>query len=145
VDGERAGALARAQPVADDLAVDLKGTARAAFVRRPLACGDERAVRDADRRDVEDRAEVERDAGAARMVSACAVDQENVRRLAQRADRGFQQGAFAQREQTRLVGRRGDTRDDCGLTLDEGGSPREIAGGEGDEAAADARFGVGLP
>jgi hypothetical protein len=80
-------------------------------------------VRDADRRHVEDRAEVERDAGAARMVPARAVDQEDVRRLAQRADRGFQEGAFAQCEQTRVVRRAGATRDDCGLTRDESGGP----------------------
>jgi hypothetical protein len=52
-------------------------------------------VGDADGWEVEDGAEVEGEAGAARVVAAGAVDEEDVRRVLEGARRGFQQGAFA--------------------------------------------------
>jgi hypothetical protein len=60
--------------VADQLAVDEERAAGAALVRWPLALGNERAMRDADRREVQHRAEVERETGAARMVAAGRID-----------------------------------------------------------------------
>ena len=70
---------------------------------RPLALGGERAVRDTDRRELEHCAEVEREAGSARMVAAGRVDQEHIRPLRQRANGGFQECALAESKQARLV------------------------------------------
>jgi hypothetical protein len=74
VQGQRARARTGAEPVADQLAVDEERAAGAALVRWPLALGNERAMRDADRREVQHRAEVERETGAARMVAAGRID-----------------------------------------------------------------------
>jgi hypothetical protein len=57
--------------------------------------GDKWAVRDADGRNVEHRAEVESEAGSAWMVSAGGVNQEDVRRLGKRANSGLQQLTLA--------------------------------------------------
>ena len=81
MDGQWTRARAGSQPVADELALEQERAAGAALVCRPLAFGLERAVGDADGRDVEHRAEVEGQAGAARVVAAGGVDQEDVRRL----------------------------------------------------------------
>jgi hypothetical protein len=75
VDREWARARAGAQPVAEQLAIDEERTAGALFARGPLALGDERAVRDADGREIEDCAEVEGEATDAGVVPAGRVDQ----------------------------------------------------------------------
>jgi hypothetical protein len=51
-------------------------------------------VGDADGREVEDGAEVEGEAGAARVVAAGAVDEEDVRRVFEGTRCGFQPRAF---------------------------------------------------
>lgn len=56
------------------------------LVGRALALGDERTVRDADRRELEHGAELKREAGSARVVLAGRVDQENVGQLRQRGN-----------------------------------------------------------
>src|SRR6266516_127128 len=83
MDGERARPCAGAKPVADELAVDREPVASTALVRRPLALGDEWAMRDADGWEIQYGAEVEGEAGALRVVSACGVDQEHIGRLRQ--------------------------------------------------------------
>jgi hypothetical protein len=52
-------------------------------------------VGDADRWEIEDGAEVKGEAGAARVVAAGAVDEEDIWRVLEGAPCGFQQGAFA--------------------------------------------------
>jgi len=74
MDGERPRARPRSQPIADELAVEQERAAGAALVFQPLTFGLERAVGDADCWYVEHSAEVEREAGAAGMVSAGGVD-----------------------------------------------------------------------
>jgi hypothetical protein len=93
---------------------------------------------------------MEREPGSARMVTTGCVHEEYVGRLAEAAHSVFEQPAFAQREQARLVRRARLTRDD-GMRTDPalvhddgGGRPARIAGlsrtrlpaDEADEAAA---------
>jgi hypothetical protein len=94
VDGERARALARAEPVADELALEQQRAPRAAFVRRPLALGCERTVRDADGREIQHGTEMKGEARGARVVAAGGVDEEHVRLLRESAHRGLEQRAF---------------------------------------------------
>jgi hypothetical protein len=98
MDGERTCSWPRAQPVADELAVEHQRASGGALVFRPLAFCAEWAMCDADGWEVEHRAEVERESGSARVVATGGVDQEHVRRLRQRAYGSFEQGALAQRE-----------------------------------------------
>src|SRR5919108_5800337 len=98
MDGEWARACSRSQPVADELALEMQRAAGPSFVCRPLALGDERAVGDADRREVEHRAEVEGEARAARVVAARGVDQEHIGRLRECAHCRFEESAFAKGE-----------------------------------------------
>ena len=129
---------------------------RAALLRRQRAVGDERAVRDADRRQAEHVAEVEGEAGAPRMVAAGGVDDQHVRAVGEAVDRVLQRRAGAQREQAGLVGAAGLVLDRHDLRLLAGlqqrrGGPRGVArvalaglvGGEADEAAGDAQIGRG--
>lgn len=95
MDGERACAHACSDPVANELVLGEERAAGAALVRRPFAVGDEWAVRDAHGGNVENRAEVESEAGSAWMVSTGGVDKEDVRRLGKCADSGLQQLALA--------------------------------------------------
>jgi hypothetical protein len=90
VDGVRASARARAEPVADEVVIQEERAPGATLVGRSLALGHKRAVRDADRRQVQDRAEVQGEAGSARMVKA-GPDEQHVR-LPEGADRRLQQG-----------------------------------------------------
>jgi hypothetical protein len=103
VDGERARAWAGAQPVVDGLTLEEERAAGASFVRGPLALGDERAMRYADRGDVQHRAEVEGEAAAAGMVSAGGVDQEDLRPRGEGAHGGLEQRSLSERQQSRLV------------------------------------------
>jgi hypothetical protein len=53
VDGEWTCARTGAQPEAHELVVEKERAARTALVRWPLALGDERAMRDSDRRTIQ--------------------------------------------------------------------------------------------
>jgi endonuclease-8 len=113
VDGERPNAGAGSQPVADELAVEDERASGTAFVRRPLPRSGERAVGDADGGQIEDGAEVDRQAGAARMVATGGVDDQDARPLRQGPNGRFEQRPLAEGEQARLVGgscRSGDDR-----------------------------------
>jgi len=98
MDCERTRALPCPDPVADELSFEQQRASGTTFVFRPLGFGGEWAVRNAHGREVQHSAEVEGQAGSARVVAAGGVDQEHVRRLRQCAYRGFEQGALAQRE-----------------------------------------------
>jgi hypothetical protein len=65
VGGKWTRASARSEPAADELALEQQRGSSASFVFGPVTFGDEWAVRDADGRDVEHRAEVESEAGSA--------------------------------------------------------------------------------
>jgi hypothetical protein len=95
VDGKWACASARSEPAADELVVEQQRGSGASFIFGPMTLGDEWAVRDADGRGVEHRAEVESEAGSAWMVSAGGVDKEDARRLGKCADSGLEQLALA--------------------------------------------------
>ena len=145
VDGEGTPARPRPQPEADEFAAEQERIASAALIGRPIALGDERAVRDADGRELEHGAELECEACSARMVAAGRVDQQYVRRLRQRANRGFQECALAEPEQARLVRCARMTWHHRRASIDPRGCPRRIArlarapfpAGEADEDAAD--------
>jgi hypothetical protein len=95
MDGHWTCACARSEPVADELILEQQRASGTALGWGPFAMGDKWAVRDADSRDVEHRAEVESEAGSAWMVSTGGVDKEDVRRLGKCADSGLQQLALA--------------------------------------------------
>src|SRR6266536_5095114 len=88
--------------------------AGAALVWRPVALCHERPVRDANSCEIEHRAEVDGKAGAAWMVTAGGIDENNVRRLRKRPNCRLEQRAFPEREQARLVrGTRATWHDDA--------------------------------
>jgi hypothetical protein len=146
VDGERASARARTQPVADELVVQEKRARGSALVGRPLAHGRKRAMRNADRRKVQDRTEVQREACSAWMVTAGRIDEEHVRWLPEGADGGLQQRSFTECEQARLIRSAGAARQHDGLATDTRRCPGRISGAvrpaaaasEADEDRADA-------
>jgi hypothetical protein len=91
-------------------------------------------------------------AGAARMVAAGCVDQQDVRQLRKVPNRSFEQRPLAQGEQTRLVRCAPRSRDNRALAAhDSGAGPAEIPRGasparsarEADEAAADRELAAG--
>ena len=146
MDGQRACASPRPQPVADEFIAEPERTAGAALLGRPLALGDERAVGDADGRELEHRAELEREAcSARRMVAPGRVDQKHVRQLWQGANGGFKECALAEGEQARLVRRACTACQHRRAPADARGCPRPVAdlagaafpAGEADEDAAD--------
>jgi hypothetical protein len=101
----------------------------------------------------EHRAELEREAGSARMVAAGRVDQEHVRRFRQRVDGGFQKFALPEGEQARLVRHARMTWHHCRCWADTRGCPRRVAclagaafpTGEADEDGTDLRFRLESP
>jgi poly-gamma-glutamate capsule biosynthesis protein CapA/YwtB (metallophosphatase superfamily) len=107
-------------------------------------------VRDAHGGHVQNRAEVEREAGAARVVAASSVDEQEIGSARESPDGRLQQRPFAEGKQARLVGRARRAPDDHRLVADGGSGPRRVARGSGpgraaletDEAAADM---VGRP
>jgi hypothetical protein len=119
----------------------------ASFVRGPLAFGDERAVGNAHGREIEDLAEVEGEAGAAGMVSAGGVDQEDVRRRGDGSHGGFEQRSLSEGQQSWLVRCARSAGYNDRLLADTGGCPRRVArlagagaaSGEADEHGADPR------
>ena len=153
VDGQRACACPRPHPVTDELAAEQKRSASAALVGRPLALGHKGPVRDPDGREVEQGAELEREAGSARMVAASCVDEEYVRHVWQRANSGFQECALAEGEQARLVRRSRMTWHHCRNSAEGRCCPRRVAclagaalpAGEADEDAADSRVRLESP
>lgn len=82
-------------------------------------------MRDADDRQVELGAEVEGEAGLPRVIPPGGVDEEDVRRAIERADRRFQRGPLAEGEQAGLVRRARLPLDDCGR-VGTRGSPKWI-------------------
>ena len=90
------------------------------------------AVRDADRWQVEDRAELQCQARSARMVAAGRVHEERVRALRQRADSRLEHWSLAQRKQSRLVRvarHAGDhgVGDEASAAADRGTGPSRLA------------------
>lgn len=110
MDGQRPRARPRPEPVADPLPAEEQRAASAALVGGPLAFGGERAVRDADAREVEHGSEVKRETGAARVVATRRVDQEQVRQVWEGSDGGLEKRALAKREEARFVWRSRMTR-----------------------------------
>src|SRR6266545_5356926 len=147
MDGQRTCACSRSKPIADELAFESERAAGALLVRRPLALRVERAMGDADGREIQNCAELEREPRPARVVTARGVDQEDIRRLRKGTDGCFQQRAFAQREQSRLVGGARPALYDNRLAADIRGRPGLVTGlartalaaGKADEDAADPR------
>src|SRR6266508_4115534 len=145
MDGQRTRACSRSEPIAHELAFESQRAAGALFVRRPLALRVERAMGDADGREIQNCAELEREPRPARVAAARGVDQEDIRPLRKGTGGCFQQGAFAQRKQPRLV--RGASLALYGnrVAADIRGRPCFVAGlartalaaGKADEDAAD--------
>jgi hypothetical protein len=139
--------------VTNELVVEEERAPGASLVRRPCALGDERAVRHADGRHVQHRTEVQREARPARMVAPGRVDEEHLRRFRERADRGLQQGSFAESQQARLVGSGGAAGHGDGLAARARSCPRPVSGaagpaaaaGEADEDRAEPRAGLEPP
>jgi hypothetical protein len=136
VDGQRARACAGAQPVADELALEEERAAGAWFVHGPLALGDEWAVRDADRWEVQHRAEVEGEAGAAGVVSGGGVDQEDIRLRGEGSHGGFEQSSLSKGQQSWLVRCARSAGYDDRLAADAGRCPRRVARMAGAGAAS---------
>jgi hypothetical protein len=91
------------QPAPDVLVADQQWAARTRLVVRPVRTGQERSVRNAHGRQIENRPEVKRESGTKRVIAPGGVDQENVWNLRQGPDCGLQQRSLAQGEETRLV------------------------------------------
>ena len=87
VNRERSRTAARAQPVAGAFSSDLECSGCTSLVRGPRAVGDEQAMGNADRRDVEDGAEVERETRTARMIATGRIHEQDVRLLRETSDR----------------------------------------------------------
>jgi len=90
---------------------------------------------------------MEREAGAARVIAACSVDEQHVWRLRERAHRRLEQRSLTQGEQARLVRCARAPWHDGRLVADRGSHPRRVAAatraaaatGETDEDGADPR------
>ncbi len=116
------------------------------LVGGPVPGGEQWAVGDADRRAVEDGAEVEREPGSAGVVAAGGIHEQDVGRSGQSPDGRLQQRPLAERQQSSLVARAGGPRDDHALLADGGAGPRSVARRarphgaalEADEACCDA-------
>jgi hypothetical protein len=67
--------------------------------RRPFALGQQRAVRDSDGRHTKHRTEMQRETGATGMVTAGGIDEQNVERRAELAERTLEHGTLAEGEQ----------------------------------------------
>jgi hypothetical protein len=103
--GDRSSPCPRAKPVAHDVTVELERRDRSALVGWPGSPRNQRPVGYADRGEFEHRSEVNRETSPARMVSSGRVDEQDVDRRAESSNGAFEQGAFAQSQQTRLVRR----------------------------------------
>jgi protein-L-isoaspartate(D-aspartate) O-methyltransferase len=153
VDGQRTDAGPRAQPESNERSSEEQRRARALLAGRPGAVRDERAVGDADRRQVEHRSEVEREACAPRMVAPRAVDKQHIRGEFEGENGCGERRPFAEREQSRLVRRAGFGFHHDRFLRGRCGAPERVTGGTGavlptdgaDEAAADQRVCAGLP
>ena len=132
VHGQWTGSRARAEPAADPVLPSRERARRAGLVRRPVAVGDQRAMRDADRREVEQSAQMQGHACAPGVVAAGGVDEKNVRACGQGVHRSEQQGARAKKEQPGLVRSARSARDDGfgddpAVLDDRGRSPPALA------------------
>ncbi len=104
VDRQGTGGVSGAQPVAHVVAGEVKWRVGAAKELGPLAFGQQWAVGNADGREVEQRSQVEGQAGASGVVAAGRVDQQNLGPKGQVPDRRLQQRTFSQGEQPCPVG-----------------------------------------
>jgi hypothetical protein len=77
VDRERASATPGPKPRPDRIAIEQQRGGRSARVRRPRSARQQRPMRDADGRQVEDRAEVHGETRAAGVISAGGIDQQD--------------------------------------------------------------------
>jgi hypothetical protein len=151
VNGERPRSGSCPQPVSDDRAFEHERRRRTALVARPRSFREERAMRDADRRQVELGAEVEGEAGSPRVIPSGCVDEEDVRRPLEPVDCRLQRRPLAEGEQAGLVRRaRLPLGDGPGVCSCGGGperiarSPRAALSAQGaDKAAADNPVGLG--
>ncbi|HXV03976.1 MAG TPA: hypothetical protein VFP24_10430 [Gaiellaceae bacterium] len=96
VNGERPRSGSCPQPVSDDRAFEHELRRRTAFVSRPRSFREERAMCDADGWQVELGAEVEGEAGSPRVIPSGGVDEEDIRRPLERADRRFERRPLAE-------------------------------------------------
>ena len=107
VRGERPRARSRAKPGADPLTVENERGRRARLVRWPRSTRKQRAVSDADGRNVERRAQVEGETCTSRMVSSRGVHEQHFGTCRERPNGKLQESPFSQRKQPGLVrGRR---------------------------------------
>lgn len=106
-------------------------------------------MRNADRRDVQHRTEVQREARSALMVTAGRINEQHVRWLPDSSDYRLQQGSLTESEQARLVWSAGAALHDDGLTTGAHRRPSGISSAarpaatpdEADEDRADPRAG----
>jgi hypothetical protein len=91
---KRTHSASRSQPIADDLVVVQERTRLLPLVTWPRSLCEQRAVRDTDGREVEDRAEVKGQSGPTRMVSTGGVDEQALGRLRKSPHRLFEQRAL---------------------------------------------------
>ena len=121
MDREGTGAPPCPQPVADEFALEHQRARVATIVARPFARGHERPVRDADRGDVEHRAQVDRETAPDRVIPTGRIDDQHVRQRAQPPDGRLEKRTLAQRERTPLVGRACPPRGSHNLAVNGGG------------------------
>ncbi len=93
----------RAQPASNRFSVQHQRATCAAILRRPFARRQHGPVRHAHRRHADDRPEMKREAGSARMVASGRVDHQDVGCSRQCRDRRLQQRALTQGKQARVV------------------------------------------
>lgn len=117
VDHQRSSSEPGSHPGRDDLALDRQFGGRPSVDRGFGARCEQWPVRDADRREVEDRAQVERQPRPSRMIASGRVHQEDVRRTREGPDGPLEHRAFAQCHVPGMVGRPRASADD-GLSYD---------------------------
>jgi hypothetical protein len=95
VDHERACARPGAQPRRDLAAVEHERRCGTARVAGPASAREQRSVRHPNGGEVQERAEMQREAGATRVVAAGGIYQEDVRSRVECADRGLKTWSLA--------------------------------------------------
>src|SRR5829696_9814918 len=140
MDRDWPGAWAGSQPARDDVAVDQERCGIATRVAGLRSFAEERSVGNADRRDIQHKAEVEGEAGTPWVVAAGRVEEQHARALGERLHGALEAPALAQREQARRVRRARRTGDDggCGFPAaqHDGSGPRRVAAVAGPRLAA---------
>jgi hypothetical protein len=100
-----AGGLPGTQLMTHHIAVEKQGRAGAPCVPGRLSVRHQGPVGDANRRNIENPAELNRQSSPAGMIASSRVYEQYVRTMRQGPNRGFEEGPFPEREQPRLVGR----------------------------------------